>query len=57
MHQLNNLIEEQRAYATLGRTYLLLSESFVKESEEVDKKAALKDAKKSFNNSIRICDQ
>jgi hypothetical protein len=54
---LNDKIEEQRAYATLGRTHLLIAESLVRDSEKDKKTEVLKNAKKAFSKSIRLCDK
>ncbi|KAJ8664786.1 hypothetical protein QAD02_006448 [Eretmocerus hayati] len=55
--QLENLIEEQRAYATLGRTHLLIADSLTKDTEKEDKKKALRDAKGAFTESIKLCEK
>ncbi|XP_076621722.1 tonsoku-like protein isoform X1 [Colletes latitarsis] len=52
--EIKNLLEEQRAYATLGRTYFCWAESLV-ESEK--KTEALKRAKKAYMKSIRLCNE
>lgn len=46
----NNLIEIQRAYATIGRCYLLRAEDETQNSQE-----DLKAAEKSFLKSLLIC--
>ena len=64
-HQKNHLsasrdehdkVEEQRALATLGRTYFLLAESIVDNSSEV-RVIALNEAKKFYMKSLEICDE
>ncbi|XP_014233563.1 tonsoku-like protein [Trichogramma pretiosum] len=49
---LQDLVEEQRAYATLGRTYL-----FQAEREDGPKDEILKKSKNSFQQSIKLCDR
>ncbi|XP_003707579.2 tonsoku-like protein [Megachile rotundata] len=53
--EINNLLEEQRAYATLGRTYFCWAESLPGESE--NKSDALASAKKAYMKSIRLCNE
>ncbi|OXU24659.1 hypothetical protein TSAR_000170 [Trichomalopsis sarcophagae] len=55
--ELQDLTEEQRAFATLGRTYLLVADSLVKDSETNKKMEVLRDAKKAFSKSIKLCDK
>ncbi|XP_011502231.1 PREDICTED: tonsoku-like protein isoform X2 [Ceratosolen solmsi marchali] len=55
--ELKDQIEEQRAYATLGRTHLLVAESLIKESDSDKKAEVLKNAKRAFSKSIRLCDK
>lgn len=52
---LKDLIEEQRAYATLGRTYFMEAESYDRDSQK--KEEVLKNAKRALSRSIRLCDQ
>ncbi|XP_058807666.1 tonsoku-like protein [Phymastichus coffea] len=54
---LEDLVEEQRAYATLGRTYLMDAENYVKESEKEKKEEVLRQARKALSKSIRLCDK
>ncbi|XP_043479382.1 tonsoku-like protein [Leptopilina heterotoma] len=51
--ELENLLEVQRAFATLGRTYFCLAESITEKGDE--KEEALKNAKKAYCKSIRVC--
>ncbi|CAK9811520.1 Tonsoku-like protein [Anthophora quadrimaculata] len=51
--ELNNSLEEQRAYATLGRTYFCWAESLDDKSEV--KSNALTSARKAYMKSIRLC--
>lgn len=52
----NNLIEEQRALATLGRTYFVKAESFT--NEEFDEKnKCLELSRKYYLKSLNICDR
>ncbi|XP_017881468.1 tonsoku-like protein [Ceratina calcarata] len=50
-----NLLEEQRAYATLGRTYFCWAESLSEDSEK--RPDALRSAKKAYMKSIRLCNE
>ncbi|XP_048487601.1 tonsoku-like protein isoform X1 [Plutella xylostella] len=52
--ELNNLVEEQRAMATLGRIYLLRGQSSGKEEEA---NASLKAAEKAFMKSLVLCEK
>lgn len=52
---MNNLIEEQRAYATLGRTYFCLAESLLSQAQRRDE--ALGNAKTAYVKSMELCDQ
>ncbi|XP_075979045.1 tonsoku-like protein [Anticarsia gemmatalis] len=52
--ELNNLVEEQRAMATLGRIYLLQGQSTNEESEA---KTSLKAAEKAFMKSLVLCEK
>ncbi|XP_014276725.1 tonsoku-like protein [Halyomorpha halys] len=63
IHQKNHLsiareecdkVEEQRALATLGRTYFLLAESILDSSSEM-RATALNEAKKFYMKSLDIC--
>ena len=54
--QENELVEQQRAYATIGRCYLLLGEHKSNSSNEANKSVHdLKCAEKSFLKSLIIC--
>ncbi|KZC13712.1 Tonsoku-like protein, partial [Dufourea novaeangliae] len=53
--EINNLLEEQRAYATLGRTYFCWGESLHENSEK--KIEALTNARKAYVKSIRLCNE
>ncbi|XP_043665858.1 tonsoku-like protein isoform X1 [Vespula pensylvanica] len=53
--KVKNLLEEQRAFATLGRTYFCLAETLSKESDR--KNNALIDAKKAYTRSICLCQE
>ncbi|KAK9510961.1 hypothetical protein O3M35_005628 [Rhynocoris fuscipes] len=64
-HQLKHLniscekedkVEQQRALATIGRTYFLLAESY-QELKSRDKDEALSNAKKYFLKSLSVCEQ
>lgn len=50
---MKNLIEEQRAFATLGRTYFCLAESLTDHSQKRDE--ALANAKLAYVNSMELC--
>ncbi|XP_032680822.1 tonsoku-like protein [Odontomachus brunneus] len=52
---MKNLIEEQRAHATLGRTYFCLAESLLNQSQRRDE--ALGNAKTAYVKSMELCDQ
>lgn len=51
--EIKNLLEEQRAYATLGRTYFCWAESLPSEK----KSDALTNARKAYMKSIHLCNQ
>ncbi|XP_076238702.1 tonsoku-like protein isoform X2 [Calliopsis andreniformis] len=53
--EINNLLEEQRAYATLGRTYFCWAESLDDKAE--NKTEALTSARKAYTKSIRLCNE
>ncbi|XP_076682263.1 tonsoku-like protein isoform X2 [Andrena cerasifolii] len=53
--EIQNLVEEQRAYATLGRTYFCWAESLAEKSEK--KSEALASARKAYMKSIRLCNE
>ncbi|KAI4498065.1 hypothetical protein M0802_006889 [Mischocyttarus mexicanus] len=53
--KVKNLLEEQRAFATLGRTYFCFSDTLPKDSDK--KKDALVDAKKAYTKSICLCNE
>ncbi|XP_077993880.1 tonsoku-like protein [Glandiceps talaboti] len=50
----SNHVEEQRALATIGRTYLCQADSIIDVTKE---KASLQKAQESFLRSLRICDK
>lgn len=52
---MKNLIEEQRAFATLGRTYFCLAESLTDHLQKRDE--ALANAKLAYANSMELCDK
>lgn len=52
---MKNLIEEQRAFATLGRTHFCLADSLLSQSQE--QKEALANAKSAYVKSMELCDQ
>ncbi|XP_052741671.1 tonsoku-like protein [Bicyclus anynana] len=52
--ELNNLVEEQRAMATLGRIYLLQGQSTTNETES---KQSLTAAEKAFMKSLVLCEK
>lgn len=52
---IKNLLEEQRAYATLGRTYFCWAESLPEKSEK--KIDILTNARKVYMKSIRLCNE
>ncbi|XP_034831610.1 tonsoku-like protein [Maniola hyperantus] len=52
--ELNNLVEEQRAMATLGRIYLLQGQS---SSDEAESKQSLTAAEKAFMKSLVLCEK
>ncbi|XP_068618192.1 tonsoku-like protein [Battus philenor] len=52
--ELNNLVEEQRAMATLGRIYLLQSQS---SNDEGEAKSSLNAAEKTFMKSLVLCEK
>ncbi|KAG8039017.1 hypothetical protein G9C98_003324 [Cotesia typhae] len=49
-----NLIEQQRAYATLGRMYFCMSEACEKTGKEHEPLAA---AKRAYSKSLKLCDK
>ncbi|CAG5093788.1 Similar to CG7457: Tonsoku-like protein (Drosophila melanogaster) [Cotesia congregata] len=49
-----NLIEQQRAYATLGRMYFCMSEACEKTGSEQEPLAA---AKRAYSKSLKLCDK
>lgn len=52
----NNKIEEQRAYATIGRVYLTKAQSQLNASEKTNDLAkSIKSAEKQFLKSLLIC--
>ncbi|EZA59443.1 Tonsoku-like protein [Ooceraea biroi] len=53
--EIRNLIEEQRAFATLGRTYFCLAESLSSQSHKYNE--ALANAKMAYVKSMELCDQ
>lgn len=52
---MHNLLEEQRAYATLGRTYFCWGESLPENSE--NKVDIFSNARKAYMKSIRLCNK
>ncbi|XP_063990690.1 tonsoku-like protein [Diachasmimorpha longicaudata] len=52
--QMDNLIEQQRAYATLGRTQFCLSQFL---EDRVQKRDALNAAKTAYITSLKTCDK
>ncbi|XP_066587988.1 tonsoku-like protein [Prorops nasuta] len=52
--EVHNLLEEQRAFATLGRTHFCLAESLLDDQEKCK---ALLEAKKAYEKSIKLCDE
>lgn len=48
-------IEEQRAFATIGRTYFCQAESIVNDDESY--KSSLLNAKKSYKKSLDLCER
>ncbi|XP_014213006.1 tonsoku-like protein [Copidosoma floridanum] len=55
--ELKNLIEEQRAYATLGRTYLCIADNLIKDSEKDEKMKNVNEANRAFSKSIQLCEK
>ncbi|XP_012215084.1 tonsoku-like protein [Linepithema humile] len=53
--EMKNLIEKQRALATLGRTYFCLAESLINQSWK--RNEALANAEIAFVQSMELCDQ
>lgn len=53
--EMKNSIEEQRAFATLGRTYFCLAESLSDHSQK--RKEALTNSKMAYVNSMELCDK
>lgn len=54
--ELNNQTEEQRALATIGRTFFCMSESFI-DKEDPQYKTALSEAKKAYLKSLNVCER
>lgn len=52
---MKNSIEEQRAFATLGRTYFCLAESLIGKTQKRDE--ALANAKMAYVQSMELCDK
>ncbi|CAH2242742.1 jg11900 [Pararge aegeria aegeria] len=52
--ELNNLVEEQRAMATLGRIYLLQGQS---STDDTESKQSLTAAEKAFMKSLVLCEK
>jgi NF-kappa-B inhibitor-like protein 2 len=50
-----NQIEEQRALATIGRTYFCQAESIVK--DDVSYQSALSSAKNAYKKSLDLCER
>ncbi|XP_068083333.1 tonsoku-like protein [Anabrus simplex] len=55
--QENDLIEEQRALATIGRTYFCMAESMSNTDDAQQRNRALREAKQAYNLSLRVCDK
>ncbi|XP_034939798.1 tonsoku-like protein [Chelonus insularis] len=53
--EMDSLVEQQRAYATLGRTYFCLGEASEESSNKRDE--ALNDAKRAYTKSLKLCDK
>lgn len=52
----NNKLEEQRAYATIGRVYLTKAQSQLNASNKTDDLAkSIRSAEKQFLKSLLIC--
>lgn len=51
-----NLVEEQRAFATLGRTYFVRAESLT-DTEDPERKQCLDLCRKYYLKSLNICDR
>ncbi|ROT76363.1 putative tonsoku-like protein-like [Penaeus vannamei] len=52
-----SLVEEQRAYATLGRTHLQKAEEAGLRGQEEDQTKALTEAEKAFLRSLSVCER
>lgn len=52
--ELKNLVEEQRAMATLGRIYLLQGQS---STDDKESNTSLKAAEKAFMKSLMLCEK
>jgi len=50
-----NQIEEQRALATIGRTYFCQAESIVNDDESY--KSSLQNAKNAYKKSLDLCER
>nr|CAD7438780.1 unnamed protein product [Timema bartmani] len=51
----NSLIEQQRALATIGRTYFCMAESM--DTENAEYEACLDQAKKAYLKSLKVCER
>jgi NF-kappa-B inhibitor-like protein 2 len=51
-----NQIEEQRAFATIGRTYFCQAESIVNDDDE-SYKSSLLNAKNAYKKSLDLCER
>ncbi|KAG7153897.1 tonsoku-like protein [Homarus americanus] len=54
--EVGSLVEEQRAYATIGRTHLQKAETCGNNDQEKEQAAALLEAEKSFLRSLLTCE-
>ncbi|MPC13791.1 Tonsoku-like protein [Portunus trituberculatus] len=52
-----SLVEEQRAYATIGRTHLQRADDCASNGQEEDKAKALTEAEKAFLRSLSTCER
>lgn len=51
---MENVLEQQRAYATIGRTHFCLGEALAEESSK--RQEAFVAAKKAYSKSLKLCD-
>lgn len=55
-HELNDKIEEQRAFATIGRVYLTKAQSLSNAPQKTDELTkSIKSAERQFLKSLLIC--